>query len=379
MKRVIAALLSMLLLLPLSACWSYRGLNEMTIVSGAAIDFDIETGIYHVSCEIVDVTGSNKETGAKAKLVEADGKTVFDAVRNAKKKLISKLYWGNTQVLILGKGLTEKGVLDSVVTWFNSNSECRETVDLIVSREKTARDLLTIPGLDNSIVSYEIRKIVDEDAYDTASLRPAQIYRIYNIMRSPGLELSLPAFENVKNNNQTVVEASGQAVFKNDKLSGFLTSEQTKYLLFAVDEIQGGILTLSSNHSSVADTSLEISKNRTSRSFSVENGKITVKLQTDTDVYLNHAEEGADLLNETKIQTIKDDIQKDLKNKIENLIGTVQQEYNSDILGFGNMIYKENPKLWEQVGPHWDEEFKNLKVEVQCTVNILNTSFLNHD
>lgn len=379
MKRVIAALLSIFLLLPLSACWSYQGLNEMTIVSGAAIDFDIETGLYHVSCEIVDVTGSNKESGTKAKLVEADGKTVFDAVRNAKKKLISKLYWGNTQVLIFGKGLTEKEVLSSAITWFASDAQCRETVDVIVSKEKTARDLLTIYGLDNSVVSYEIRKIIDEDTKVTSSLRPVQLYRVYSVLRSPGLELSLPAFENVKNDDETVVEASGQAVFKDDKLSGFLTAEQAKYLLFAVDGIQGGILTLSSKHSFVADTSLEISKNKTNCSFSVENGKITVKLQTNTDVYLSHAEQGADLLNEKKTQTIKNEMQDDLKSKIKNLIGTMQQEYDSDILGFGNMIYKEDPKLWEQVGPRWDEEFKNLKVEVQCTVNILNTSFLNHD
>lgn len=379
MKRVVAALLSVLLLLPLSACWSYHGLNEMTIVSGAAIDFDAETGLYHVSCEIVDVTGSSKETGAKSKIVESDGKTVFDAVRNAKKKLISKLYWGNTQILILGKSLSEKEVVSSVVIWFSSDAQCRETVDVIVSKEKTARDLLTISGLDNTIVSYEIRKIIDEDSKVTASLCPTQLYRIYNILKSPGLELSLPAFETVENGGEMVVEASGQAVFKDKKLLGFLTAEQAKYLLFAVDGIHGGILTLSSKHSLIADTSLEVSENKTIRSFSVENGKITVKVQTNTDLFLSHTAEGNDLLDEKIIQTIKDEMQDNLKNRIQNLIGTVQQEYNSDILGFGNMIYKENPKLWEQVGPHWDEEFKKLKVEVQCTVNILNTSFLNRD
>ena len=41
-------------------------------------------------------------------------------------------------------------------------------------------------------------------------------------------------------------EANGIAVFKKDKLLGYLSSEETKYFLMATDEVKGGLLTFSS-------------------------------------------------------------------------------------------------------------------------------------
>lgn len=379
MKRVLTALLSFLILLPLSACWSYRGLNELTIVAGAAIDFDAETGNYHVTCEIIDLTASGKEAGTKAKLVESDGRTPFDAVRNAKKKLISKLYWGNTQILILGKGLAEYGDLGSLINWFISDAECREIVGVIVSKEKTAKDILTIYGLDNSVVSYELKKIVDDDQSITGSLCSVPLYQAYNVLRSPGVSMTLPAFRCVKNDEETVVEADGQAVFKGQKLIGFLSPEETEAYLFAINKIHGGILTFSNTNSNIDDITVELSGNKSNCSFSYENGVVTVKIETDTEVFLDHAQSGADLLDEATVYGIEEKVQAELKKRITNVIRTVQTEYNSDIFGFGNMIYKENPKLWEQIGPQWDTQFRNIRVDVQCRVHILNSVFLKHD
>lgn len=379
MKRAAAVLLCLALFLPLTACWSYRGLNELTIVAGVAIDFSSETKLYHISCEIVDVSASAEKSSARAKLVESDGKTVFDAIRNAKKKLINRLYWGNTQVMILGRGLTEEGLVDSLTTWFINDAECRETIDVIVSKEKTAKELLTIYGLDNSIVSYEIRKIIDEDPKLTASLYPMQIYQVYNILRAPGRDLSLPSFEVVKNDGEDVVEAAGQSVFKNERLMGCLTPEQAKYLLFVMNKVEGGILTFSGKHRFIQDTTLEISQNRTNCSFEEKDGKITVHVQTKTDVVLSQAPEGSDMLLEKNIREVEDQAQENIKNQITNLIKTMQIEYNSDIFGFGNMIYKEDPALWEKVGPNWDKQFPKLGIEVQCKVNVLNTSFVHHE
>ena len=375
-KRGICAAAAALLLLLLCGCWSYRGLNEMTIVAGVGIDYDAQNGDYLLTCEVIDPTASAKETGIKSKLVESQGKSVMDAVRNAKKRLLNKLYWGNAQVLVLGGGLLRDGNLDSVVDWFLRDAECRETVGVVVSGEKTAKELLAIKGLDGPVVSYEIQKILDDDQTDTASLMSIPMYRVYDTLHTPGLQLALPAFHLADNEGQKAVEADGEALFKGRKPVGVLSAEESKYFLFAVDGVKGGVLALSPDSDPEQEFTLEISGNKTERSYTCENGKPAFTLKTTTEAFLDEHGMQMDITDEGETKKMEKEAETDLKENIEQVIRKVQKEDRSDVFGFGQMIARKEPKLWRQLAPKWDELFPALGVKVECEVKIVNTSFV---
>ncbi|WP_312694615.1 Ger(x)C family spore germination protein, partial [Caproiciproducens sp.] len=257
-----------------------------------------------------------------------------------------------------------------------TDAECRETVGIVVSQEKTAKDILNIDGLDNSVVAFEIKKILQEDQNDVGTIENVPLFRAFSILESPGRSIVLPAFHNTKNNDKKAVEANGEAVFKGDKMIGYLSQEDSKYYLFAVDGIHGGILTLSSTKEEVPDVSLEISKSTTKRSYSYSEGKLKVMIRINTDVYLDEIREHSDLLDENKIKEIEKKAQKMVEDRTSAVIQKVQTEYNSDIFGFGNMIYKKDLKLWKKMDPQWDKLFPSIQVEVQSKVNIVNTSFV---
>ena len=69
----------------LTGCWDYISLNELTIVTGIAIDYAEDQKNYHLSFEIIDITQSNKDEGIRTAILESEGSTLFDAVRKAKK------------------------------------------------------------------------------------------------------------------------------------------------------------------------------------------------------------------------------------------------------------------------------------------------------
>ena len=377
MKRAACAALGALLLLAPCGCWSYRGLDDMTIVTGVGIDFDEGARIYRLTCEVIDPSNTSKETGVKSKIVEAQGENVMDAVRNAKKRLINRLYWGNAQVLVLGSGIAREGNIDSVIDWFLRDAECRETVGVVVSREKTAKDILAIEGLDSSVVAYEIGKILDDDQKDTSSLRNMQLFRVYSTLHTPGEELALPAFHIVQNDGKPAVEADGEALFQGSRPAGYLTAQESKYYLFAVDGVHGGVLTLHLDEDRKQDYALEISDNSTDRSYSYENGKPEFTVRTDTKVYLDEASMPVDLLDGQKIDQIEERMGKDLEEQITGVIRKVQSEYGTDVFGFGGMIYKKDPKLWEKLGPDWEKTFRTVPVTVESRVRILNTAYIN--
>lgn len=372
-KKTACLLLIILQIFLLSGCWNYRGLNEMSVVIGIAVDKAPDSGNYQLSFEITDISTPIKDKGVQSKIVESEGKTVFDAVRNAKKRIHNKLYFGQTQLVVFSNEIAHSEDFSGVIDWFLRDGELRETICVVISQEKTAREIISSKGIGQSIVSNEIRQIVETDEDATASTSAVEFYQVFNILRAEGKSLTLPEIHNVVNNDETVIEVNGTAVFKENKLVGYLTSDESKSFLFAIDEIKGGVLTVSSEGDDRDDISLEISKNSTKRSFDFKDDKINVSIHTDTTVFLDEAMVHNNALDDKQTAALEDAAAAKLENDITLVIQRVQSEYGSDIFGFGNMIYKKDFRLWNQLKDTWDEQFIALEVDVSSDVHIVNT------
>ena len=376
MRRLIACVLTAAMLMPLGGCWNYRGLDEIMIVMGVAVDKEQEAGNYRLSYEVIDLDKPVKEQGITTEIVESEGKTKFEAVRNAKKRVENKLYFGHTQVFVISEEIARNEEIGGMIDWFLRDAETRENACLIVSQEKTARDILDTTSLSDIIVSNEIHEIINNDQKTASSTLRVPIYEIFNTLKSEGKALVLPAFHKADNNGKQVNEANGIAVFKEEKLAGYLTPEETKYFLFATNKVKGGILPIASEKSGHADAALEISKNKTKLSFTARGDKVKVKIKTETTVYLGEILKDTNATDLAKIAELQDIAEKKLEANIMSVIKKTQSEFGADIFGFGSMIRKKDLKLWNRLKDNWDEQFRSLTVEVRSDVKIGNTAYM---
>ncbi|HHU05785.1 MAG TPA: Ger(x)C family spore germination protein [Clostridiales bacterium] len=372
-KKIASSLLILLLLIPLSGCWDYRGLDELTIVTGVAIDKKPEEDIYQLTYEIVDLIEPIKEKGPNRKLIESEGKTIFEAVRNAKRRVSNKLYFGHSELIIICEEIARNEDLNVVLDFFIRDSECRETINVVVSQEKTARDIIASEGIGHTVISNEILEILEDDKKITSSILSVELYRLFNIMGAEGKELALPAFHIVQNDGKPTAETNGTAVFKDNKLVGFLSPEESKYFLFIVNEIEGGIFTVASSGQR-PDISFEIYNNDTNLSFEYKDEKLKIKIKTTTVVFLGEFMRQFAPLDEKELNALEETAEKELEDKIRNVVKKLQTEFGSDIFGFGNMIYKKDFRLWRQLKDNWDEHFKSLDLEVEADIRIMNTA-----
>jgi len=373
-KGAAVAVMIFLTAMLLGGCWNYRGLNEMSITAGVAIDRETDTGLYHLSIEYIDLTKPVKQQGIKAGLLESYGTTLFDAVRNAKKRIVNKVYLGHTGLLVLGEDVAQNTDISTIIDLFLRDAECRETMCVAVSQEPKAKDLLSIEGIGQPMVAFEIQKIIEEDHKVTSSIPYVELYEIYNILNSPGIELALPAFHNTMNDGEPASEANGTAVFRGERLVGYLTPEETRYFLFATNEVQGGVITCASQEGGPEDATLEISKSETKTSFDYQNGQLTMDIETETDVFLDETVEPMDALDKPAIKTLETGAAQKVVKGIGNVIEKVRTDFGSDIFGFGNKIYKRDLKLWKQLQDQWDDVFRTMAVNVKGRVNIINTA-----
>lgn len=354
-------------------CWNYRGLNEMTIVVGMAIDKSDSGEGYDLTFEAIDLTIPIKQQGFKHQLIESEGKTIFDAARNAKKRNENKLYYGHMQIVLINKDIARAEDLSAIIDFFLRDSECRETLCFAVSQEATARELLSIVGPGESLISVELQKILERDNEVTSSTLCYELYNIFNILKSEGIAVVLPVFHIAYNNGTPDVEVNGIAIYKGGRMTGSLSPEESKYFLFVMDKVNGGVLTFPAK-SGGDDTSLEISHNRTSRSFSVKDGKPVITVKTDTDVFLNEYKWSTDDIDVQELASLKAEAQRTLASRIGGAIKKIQSEFGSDIFGFGEMIHKQDPALWSSLKDNWEEIFPSLEVNIECKINILNTA-----
>lgn len=375
-KKSACLLMTLLCLLNVTGCWNYRGLNEMTVVVGMAIDKDPGTGKYLLTFEFADISTPVKEKGVTGKLLQAEGETLFEAVRDAKRRLSNKLYFGHCQVVILSNEIVSNENVEAFTDWLLRDGECRETLFVIVSQEKTAKEILDLEGVDQKVVAHMLQMVLREDNQVTSSTLPMELYEFYECCNSPGRELALPAVSRAANGEKTTVEINGLAVFKEEKLIGFLSPEDAKYFLFAANRFKKGVLPFHDPKSGEAKGTLEVSRCSTKYDIKAEGGQLKLLVKPKVSVFIGEVMETGVKLDMKKIDEIKLAAAKELEGEISGVISKIQTELRSDIFGFGNLIYKRNYALWKELEGNWNEVFPTLEVEVRVEIDIINSALL---
>ena len=375
LKRCCCAALGVVVLLSVGGCWNYRGLDQMAIVAGMALDYDPENNQYCTTFEIIDLSKPVKEEGLKTVLLDSEGETIFDAIRNARKKVKSKLYFGHMTVAIISEALAEHGKITRIANWFLRDAECRETLYLLISQEKSAAEIFKAENLESALLSFEIASILENDKKHTLSTSSSQLYEVYGKLITVGESLSLPAIHLVYRDEKPRLEVNGTAVFRDETMVGYLSPDDSKYLLFAMDEAKGGILTVQCPDSD-DDIALEIEKSKTSQAIKAWEGKMTIELKLTTDVFIGETSGSLDALDASQVTRVADAAQKKQEQRIKEVVEKIQKEFGTDILGFGKLIQKQNPALWREIKDNWENAFKELSVEVISKVRIRNTAMM---
>lgn len=373
LKRISCILLIFIICFPLLGCWNYISLSEIDIVTGLALDLDEDTKEYKVTYEIID-NKNLSDDAMKTTYISSSAPTIFDAVRKTKRLLSNKLYGGNMESVIISKKIAKTGIMDLLEN-FLRDGEPRETLTIIVSQEETAEELLKANAVDSNVISYEINDAIEEDAKVTASTVYTPLYIAYTAIKEEGNTLLLPAISLKHYDGDDFCELNGIAVFKEDKLTGFLSPEDSKWLLFIKNLIKGGVLTF--NYGEENDfITVQIRDSDTKHHTSINNDTLVLSLNVSTNINTVEINSKTDLV---KIDTRKDleqSVSDYIKNSIIKFYNKIKSDFGYDIFGLGNNLRKFNKSSWDKSKENWDDLFLNSCLNIDCNVTILNSGVL---
>ena len=185
----------------------------------------------------------------------------------------------------------------------------------------------------------------------------------------------------VTNLEKESVEVMGLAVFKKDKLVGYLNANQTLSHQLISNELDFSTLNIISPFNQNETLDIYISTFKKPKIIvNISNGSPFVKI----DLYVaarivsfNSYE--INLLTEEKLNLIQDTEKKHLEDLIYNYLNTSAKEFSSDISGLGRFAVKNFKTINDWNNYNWLENFQNSTFKVNVDISIKTGNLLTQE
>lgn len=381
----------------ISGCEGKRELNELAIVVAMGID-KVENG-YEVTLQVVNpsAVSSKQGNGGQSSVVtyHATGKSVFEAIREMTTVTPRKPYFSHIQILVLGKELAKNGISESL-DFFSRDHELRSDLYVIVSDETSAREILS---LFTPLEKIPASKLYNSLEVSDKAWAPTTRIHIHDLIK----EISKKGKKAVLTNIRIVGEAdlgkepiniekvdppanlkySGLALFKQDKLVGTLTENESKGYNYIKNNVQNtlGIIACPKG----GNLSIEITNAKTKMKGKVKNGVPSIHVKINIKQNVGEVNCSIDLSKKKTYDYINKKTEARIKTIVEEALDTIQKDYQADVLGFGEAIYRADYKEWKKIKNEWGEIFPYVEVNVSVDVETIgsgtkiNSTLYEHD
>ena len=384
MKKFTIIIITFIITITLTGCGGYEELNNLSIVT--AVAFDKTDDVYELSFLIANspkAQTSAKEGEAKTTVYTGKGKTIAEASKDIEQIVPKQIYLGHINVVVISEDIAEDGFL-KIADWLLRNPQTRKKFYLLQAKDVSAKNILKIVSPLESFPSQSIATLIESNS-ETKSIATSITYSnfIAQILEK-GYDPVLPSItikgdvkegSNEKNLETTEPESylvlGPLAIYKGDKLEGFSNEKES----WAINVLKNEAKEVNYNVKyQNQDISIETSSLKSDIKIIDENN-IEITISGVGDIY--NINNQIDIQNYKEINKIEKVWSKSLKQDLSKVVKKVQSKYKADIFGFGNLIYKNDPKTWEKLEKEWNSKyFPNLNVKIKTNLKISATGSL---
>ena len=371
-KKTAVLLLAAVQLFLLSGCWNYVEIDEQINVSGIALDIGREGKRLHLSAEIVTV-GKGEHSEFESHVMEAEGNTVFEAIREMMTLSSKKLYFGHCKLMVIGEDLARSGIRELLDLPLR-NHELRTTMNVVIAKGCSGRALLLTKGLTTTIVSYRICDMLKTCERSVGCAAMAKDYQIFDGLEAPGLAVTIPALELTEIDGEDAVRLCGAGVFDGDRLIGWFTVPQTACLSLLKNKYKTGLLTAEAAESPYFSSSFEVYRAGSAMKVSCAgDGTVTADITVKLRINIGEVQTKADYLDPAQTAKTAFALEKNVEHDLRHVADLTQNTFRCDVLGVGQQLEKTDPAAWRALGPDWKTRYPRVKFQIRAEVTIMSS------
>ncbi|MCM3706976.1 MULTISPECIES: Ger(x)C family spore germination protein [Cytobacillus] len=380
---VIAAILLAAILL--SGCWDQRELGEITVVTGIAVDKG-ENDSYILTVEAINATELNNRTAsgfAPSIIYSAEGNSIAELIYRVNEGISRHLIYSHMRTLIIGEELAKEGIID-FIDFLERNREIRDDFNILIARDSKGSDVLKVTYQFQKSTSLKLHTQLDTMMKDWGGDPGVRMNDVITAWTARGRQPVMAAVRikgdpeagaNTENMMKVTPDAlvvlDSLAIFNGDKLVGFLTLEDSRNYLWIQDKINKTSITVKCSESRYMG--IRVYDTKTKIKGKLENGKADIHIKIRAEAYI----EGAYCKDQfVKVKTYEENgkiAEKQVNEKVAETIKKVQQEYGTDIFGFGEVVLRQDYQNFNKVEKNWDEKFAEADIHVDTSLNIRRT------
>ena len=377
MKKIILIILPILLL---TGCQNYRELNDLAIAT--AIEVDKIDNEFHLLVQVANPKNQNDASSANQPqfvIYESKGKTLQEAFRNIVEESSRKIYGMHVQLLVITENIA-KDDLQSMLDFFFRNVEIRKEFYVILDTTKDDNKLLKVLTPVTNLSSQSIMETLETNNKFLGISNLVTFNDLMDTFLDDNKELVLPTiymegnYEEGKNeeilketDTETKIFLGNMAIFKDEKLLGYLTKEESLTVNLLKNEIKDALITQECEKNKY--TTSEITLDKTDIKIDLKKLKVTINLKGSGT--LSEYQCKGNLTKEKEINKINKDLNKYIEKMIKESITSINKKYNSDIYNLKDIIYKQDTNYYNKIKDNYYEEiFNKLTFEVKSNFEL---------
>lgn len=365
---------------------------------------------------------SNSVSTDKTLVTSIDENSIDIAVSTLQDYISSNIEFSNSNAIIISEDLAKDGVQRYIST-ISSNLEFNNNMYILICEGK-AQDFIETLDKNDSINPTSYFDILKNAEEKSSSVKFVNLTEFSNLLFTSNATPYAPickintenkensnenqdnkdtkdeneqksessaskkdsnTVDNTSSNNQDLIkqksdiniEIGGTAIFKDEKLVGKISSDETAFHIMLTSILKSYTTTLD-----VSESEDNAINNQTSSSNVniTQTGKAKIKVDTNGNrpridvkiplniVVLDTPAGEYDYLNSNYISSVKKKVTEVLDKKMENYINKIQKEYNTDLAEFYKYSRKNFLTAKEYNEYNFKEKFKDAKIDVRFDI-----------
>lgn len=382
---LIAAMVTLLALVILADEHDRVEVEDIAYIMAIGLD-RTDSGLIELTCQIaVPAHGSGGEGGSGGSMpvmiVTVRGATMMDALRSLSQTSSKAPFWGQARVVVFGEQLAREG-LAPVLDILTRNYETRRQMWVLATPGR-ARDVLGIKPQMENLPALLLSGLETEANYHSlapqttlhdlivSTASTAEEPRVAAIKIRPTTEpVKQGSAENSSQSSGTMNQElylDGCAVFRLDKLVGWLSGMESRGLSWMRGDASAGIISFNDAATGMQG-SVEVLRSSSIMTAEVDPNNIgasqfTIRISGEGRLTEYYAGPNVTLSDTAK--KIDDIIGSHMQYEAQQALTRLQADFKTDALGLGELVREQiSNAAWDAVRDDWANIFLSVKVNI---------------
>ncbi|MDN4070460.1 Ger(x)C family spore germination protein [Paenibacillus vini] len=388
MRQAVLGCIILIVCLMITGCWNRTELNEIGIT--IATGFDRQDGKWVMSYQIIvpSSVGTGQGGGGgganpSIHVFSTKGETIREAADLGYVENPRRLYFGHTDVLIIGKEAAKEGLMQILDLYFR-NIDARETV-LVAITDGKAKDILKKLIPPEKMPGAALSEILRKETSFSSIFPLIKMYQLAQKITSDSGAAGVPEIRFTGGESRELesqeaekltsspgkLKISRLGVFRREHFVGWMNRQESFGISWLSDQVKGSTISFGCTQDDLQhkNSSFRVITSKTKVTPEKVGDHYKMKIRIKAAGNLLEFQCKDDLTKPESIRIIERNIEKEILDYIDTG-WKASKKMRVDLPGFADKVHRKYPNDWRKIKGSWPEHYENIELDVQVKVSV---------